>query len=57
MFLIASSVVVNADAWEIKSGILISLQIEAHHTGHDLSGAEAFAPFGSLKIISENGYI
>ena len=52
MFLIAASIVVNVHAWEMKSGIPHSLQIEANHTAHDLLGmllgVEAFAAFNFL---------
>ena len=53
MFLIAASIVVNVHAWEMKSGIPHSLQIEENHTAHDLSGAEASAPFEFPKTFQK----
>ena len=41
----------------MKSDLPDSLESEANHTAHDLSGVEAFAAFGPLKHISENGII
>ena len=49
MFLTTASTVVNASAaWDAYKPFF-SVEIEANHTVHDLSGVEAFAGFDFLK--------
>ena len=51
MFLITTSAVVNASAWEMKLNLSDSLGSEPNHTAHDLPRVEAFVAFDHpLKI-------
>ena len=51
MFLITTSTVVNASAWEMKLNLSDSLGSGPNHTAHDIHGVRAFVAFERpLKI-------